>query len=61
MKLIDLQKHLNAYGCHILRDEGKHTMWINPATNFRAPVPRHREIKDSTAKRICKQLGILLP
>ncbi|MFQ5812187.1 MAG: type II toxin-antitoxin system HicA family toxin [Anaerolineae bacterium] len=31
------------------------------ATNRRTSVPRHREISDYTARRICKQLGIPLP
>jgi hypothetical protein len=33
-------------------------MWINPANRKMASVPRHREIKEFTARAIFKQLEI---
>jgi mRNA interferase HicA len=36
-------------------------MWFNPANNQQSAVPRHREIKEFTARAICRQLGIPEP
>jgi hypothetical protein len=33
-----------------------HSIWENPAVKRRTSVPRHREIPDFTASRICTQL-----
>jgi hypothetical protein len=56
--LRDLQRHMRLHGCEIRRDAGKHTIWWNPATKSAAPVPRHTEIKEFTAKAICRGLDI---
>ena len=61
MKLADLERHLTAHGCHLVREGGGHSVWRNPATGRVTAVPRHREIKDPTARGICKQLGIPKP
>lgn len=41
-----------------MRLGGGHTVWLNPANRKIASVPRHREIKEGTARGICKQLEI---
>ena len=56
-----LLKHLRKHGCQLLREGRSHSVWINPANNQQASVPRHREINDYTAKAICRQLGIPEP
>jgi predicted RNA binding protein YcfA (HicA-like mRNA interferase family) len=61
VKRRDLLQHLRQHGCQLTREGREHSIWENPATNRRASVPRHREIPDFTAKRICKQLGISEP
>ena len=61
MKLLDLQRHLRAHGCHHEREGGSHTLWKNPANGKVAPVPRHREVKGGTVRSICKQLEIPMP
>lgn len=61
MKRRDLLQHLQQHGCHLRREGGEHSIWENPANGRRASVPRHREINDFTAKRICQQLDIPLP
>ena len=61
MKRRDLERHLAGRGCEVLREGGGHTIWRNPATGARAPVPRHREIKPTLARVICGQLGVPLP
>jgi len=61
MKRRDLLLHLRQRGCQFVREGREHSIWENPATNRRTSIPRHREINDFTAGRICKQLGIPQP
>jgi mRNA interferase HicA len=61
MKRRDLIAHLQRDGCRFVREGGEHSIWENPANRRRTSVPRHREIPDFTAARICKQLGIPEP
>ena len=58
MKRGDLLRHLRAYGCDLLREGGRHSWWHNPNQNKRSSVPRHSEIDDLLANKICKDLGI---
>ena len=37
---------------------GHHSWWSNPQLNKRSAVPRHNEINDLLAKKICKDLGV---
>jgi mRNA interferase HicA len=59
MKREELLRHLRAEGCELLREGGRHSWWHNPAQNRRSAVPRHTEINDILAKKICKDLGVL--
>ena len=61
MKRIDLIRHLESHGCSLLRDKGKHSVSVNPANNHTSAVPRHREINDYLARKICRDLGIPEP
>ena len=58
MKKSKLIKHLSSNGCELLREGSRHSWWHNPALNTRSAVPRHTEIDDLLAKKICKDLGI---
>ncbi|MHC4874156.1 MAG: type II toxin-antitoxin system HicA family toxin [Planctomycetota bacterium] len=58
MKRKALLKHLKANGCSLLREGGSHSWWHNPNLNTRSAVPRHTEVVDILAKKICKDLGI---
>jgi len=58
MKRNELLKYLCANGCELLREGARHSWWHNPRLNRRSAVPRHTEIKDLLAKKICKDLGI---
>jgi len=58
MKLADLERHLRQHGCEFYREGGNHTIWWNPAIRKIASVPRHREIREGTAAKICRQLEI---
>jgi predicted RNA binding protein YcfA (HicA-like mRNA interferase family) len=61
MKRVDLIRHLESYGCYLLRDRGKHSVYVNPQNNQTSAVPRHREINGFLARKICRDLGIPEP
>ena len=61
MKRTELIRHLNAHGCKVLREGGRHSIYWNPVNRFTSAVPRHAEILDPVANRICKDLGIPRP
>ena len=61
MKLRDLIRHLESQGCYLLRDRGKHSVYVNRANNQVSAVPRHREINDFLAWKICRDLGVPEP
>jgi predicted RNA binding protein YcfA (HicA-like mRNA interferase family) len=61
MKRQDLIRHLEAHGCYLLREGGKHSIYVNPANNRTSAVPRHREINEFLAMKICRDLGVPSP
>jgi len=61
MKRRDLLRHLSLHGCELLREGGRHSWWRQIATNRRSAVPRHNEIDDHLARKICRDLGIFPP
>lgn len=58
MKREELLRYLRSQGCDLLREGGKHAWWHNPVLNKRSAIPRHSEIKDILARKICKDLGV---
>ncbi len=58
MRRKELLDHLRSYGCILLREGARHSWWHNPALNKRSAVPRHSEIRDILAIKICKDLGV---
>ena len=42
----------------MLREGRRHSIWGDPASNTKTAVPRHNEISDNLARRICSDLGI---
>jgi len=58
MKRKELLRYLRSQGCEFIREGGNHSWWFNPSLNKRSAVPRHNEIVDVLAKKICKDLGI---
>lgn len=58
MKRKDLIRHLKHYNCVKFREGSKHTVFMNSLTSKTSTVPRHTEINDYLAKKICKDLGI---
>jgi mRNA interferase HicA len=58
MKRSELVRYLRSQGCEFFREGARHSWWQNPALNRRSAVPRHTEIDDLLARKICKDLGI---
>jgi len=58
MKRVELVLHLEQNGCVLLREGAKHSVFINRATRKSSTVPRHREINDFLARKICRDLEI---
>lgn len=58
MKRRELIKHLRSNGCRLLREGARHSWWHNPKLNKKSAIPRHYEISDILAQKICKDLGI---
>lgn len=61
MKLRNLIRHLENHGCELLREGGNHSVYVNRKTRKSTAVPRHREINDFLAAKICKDLEIPKP
>ena len=61
MKRRDLIRHLEAHGCEFLREGGNHTVYVNRRARKTSTVPRHREVDDLLARKICRDLGIPEP
>jgi mRNA interferase HicA len=61
MKRRDLLRHLAAHGCVLLREGSRHTVFYNPKEGTTSTVPRHVEINDHLADKICRDLRIPLP
>jgi mRNA interferase HicA len=61
VKRRDLLRHLAAHGCHLLREGANHSIFVNPASKKVSSVPRHTEINNDLARKICKDLDIVAP
>ncbi len=61
MKRRDLLRQLEQHGSVLDREGSRPTIYHNPQNKRAVAVPRHREIKDTTACTICDQIGVLRP
>jgi mRNA interferase HicA len=61
VKRVDLVRHLEAHGCVLLREGGNHSVFVNRTTRKATSVPRHREINEFLARKICRDLEIAAP
>jgi mRNA interferase HicA len=61
VKRSDLVRHLREEGCELLREGGSHSVFVNRAVGKSTTVPRHREINDFLARKICRDLDIAEP
>ena len=58
MKRTALLKHLRRHGCHLKREGRSHSLWTNAATGEVEAVPRHTEVSDRLALKICRGLSV---
>ncbi|MEN8253916.1 MAG: type II toxin-antitoxin system HicA family toxin [Verrucomicrobiota bacterium] len=58
MKRNQLLKHLRRNGCHLKREGASHSLWCNPRTGWIEAVPRHTEVANRLAQKICKKLSV---
>lgn len=58
MKRNNLVSHLLKEGCIFIREGAKHSVFFNPLLKRSSTVPRHNEINNFLAIKICRDLGI---
>jgi len=56
-----LIRHLREQGCELLREGGNHSVFVNRAGGKATAIPRHREINDFLARKICRDLDVVEP
>jgi mRNA interferase HicA len=61
VKRADLIRHLERHGCELLREGGSHSVYVNRAARRSTAIPRHREINDFLARKICIDLDVPPP
>jgi mRNA interferase HicA len=61
VKRIDLIRHLEKHGCVLLREGGNHSVYVNRTSRKTSTIPRHREINDFLARKICRDLDVSEP
>jgi len=61
LKRNELIRHLEHHGCEMLREGANHTIYVNRSSRKSSSVPRHREINDFLARKICRDLGVPEP
>jgi predicted RNA binding protein YcfA (HicA-like mRNA interferase family) len=61
VKRVVLLRHLESQGCRILREGGRHTVVANTTNRKVSTVPRHREINEFLARKICRDLEVREP
>jgi mRNA interferase HicA len=61
VKRRDLVRHLELHGCELLREGGNHSVYVNRAKRKTSTVPRHREVDESLARKISRDLEVPPP
>lgn len=61
MKRSSLLQYLRKEGCYLKREGRSHSLWCNPATGAVEAVPRHTEIANQLARKICRGLSVPEP
>jgi len=58
VKTRELLRHLRRHGCFLKRQGKEHELWCNPQTGHIEAVPRHQEVPNQLARKICRALSI---
>jgi len=61
LKRVDLIRYLEQHRCELLREGGSHSVYINRTARKTSTVPRHRDINDFLARKICRDLEVPEP
>jgi mRNA interferase HicA len=61
VKRRELLRHLEQHGCELLREGANHSIYVNRPAAKTSSVPRHTELNNDLARKICKDLGVPLP
>ncbi len=61
MKRKDLIRHLIKNRCIFIKEGARHSVFFNAQIKRSSTVPRHNEIDNFLAKKICRDLGIESP
>ncbi|OGZ20341.1 MAG: addiction module toxin, HicA family [Candidatus Nealsonbacteria bacterium RIFCSPHIGHO2_01_FULL_43_31] len=61
MKRKDLIKYLLQNKCVFIREGAKHSVFFNPLSKRSSTLPRHNEIDNILARKICRDLGVNAP
>jgi len=61
MKRINLIRYLTKEGCIFVREGKKHSVFYNPFIKRSSTIPRHNEVNNFLAKKICRDLGVKNP
>jgi mRNA interferase HicA len=49
---------LRKYGCGRKREGSSHSLWLNPQTGAIEAIPRHTEVSNLLAEKICRNLSV---
>jgi len=58
VKRSTLLQHLRKHGCTLKREGSSHSLWTNTQTGAIEAVPRHTEISNLLANKICRNLSV---
>jgi len=61
VKRRNLIQHLESHGCELLREGSRHSVFVNRRSRKSSTVPRHREVNDHLARKICRDLEVPPP
>ncbi|MBI4692322.1 MAG: type II toxin-antitoxin system HicA family toxin [Candidatus Terrybacteria bacterium] len=61
MKRENLIRYLFKNRCIFVREGARHTVFLNPLLKKTSTIPRHNEIDNFLARKICRDLGIEPP
>ena len=61
MKRLELIRHLQRHGSELLREGAKHFVYVIRDKGKSSTVPRHREISDLLARKVCRDHQIPEP
>ena len=61
MKRRDLVRHLESHECELLREGRNHSVYVNRPKRKVSTIPRHRELNEFLARKICRDLEVPEP